>query len=87
MNNEIIEAYKAKMIVGKLYKNMEVTKIKVNDNGILFKVILNEPIKEKNYIGLFKYENSKYCFLLPLNKTELIVNIPSKYIKTNLTLY
>ena len=55
MNNEIIEAYKAKMIVGKLYKNMEVTKIKVNDNGILFKVILNEPIKEKNYIGLFKY--------------------------------
>ena len=82
MNNEVIEAYKAKMVVGVICKNMNVEFIELNDEGILLKVILNEVAKEKNSIGLFKYENIKYCFILPLNESELLVNIPSKYIKT-----
>tara|TARA_B100000886_G_C20398256_1_gene481408 strand:+ start:120 stop:374 length:255 start_codon:yes stop_codon:yes gene_type:complete len=82
MNSGIINAYKAKMVVGKLYKNMRVDFIEFNDNGILVKITLNEVAKEKNLIGLFKYENIKYCFVLPLNTLEILVNIPSKYIKT-----
>ena len=82
MNTDVIEAYKAKMVAGVIYKNMKIEFIELNDNGILLKVILNEVIKEKNSIGVFKYDNIKYCFLLPLDKSELLVNIPSKYIKT-----
>ena len=82
MNTDVIEAYKAKMVAGVIYKNMNIEFIELNDNGILLKVILNEVIKEKNSIGVFKYDNIKYCFLLPLDKSELLVNIPSKYIKT-----
>lgn len=82
MNTDVIEAYKAKMVAGIIYKNMKIEFIELNDNGILLKVILNEVIKEKNSIGVFKYDNIKYCFLLPLDKSELLVNIPSKYIKT-----
>ena len=59
MNSDIINAYKAKMVVGELYKNMRVDFIEFNDNGILVKITLNEVAKEKNSIGLFKYENIK----------------------------
>ena len=82
MNTDVIEAYKAKMVAGVIYKNMNIEFIELNDNGILLKVILNKINKEKNSIGVFKYDNIKYCFLLPLDKSELLVNIPSKYIKT-----
>tara|TARA_A100001035_G_scaffold262661_1_gene242591 strand:+ start:694 stop:948 length:255 start_codon:yes stop_codon:yes gene_type:complete len=82
MNTDVIEAYKAKMVAGVIYKNMKIEFIELNDNGILLKVILNKINKEKNSIGVFKYDNIKYCFLLPLDKSELLVNIPSKYIKT-----
>jgi hypothetical protein len=82
MNTEVVNAYRAKMVVGNLYKNMLVDFIEFNNNGILLKITLNEIITEKNTIGLFKYENIKYCFVLPLNKNEILVNIPSKYIKT-----
>ncbi len=46
MNSGIINAYKAKMVVGELYKNMRVDFIEFNDNGILVKITLNEVAKE-----------------------------------------
>ena len=59
MNTEVVNAYRAKMVVGNLYKNMLVDFIEINNNGILVKITLNEIITEKNTIGLFKYES--YC--------------------------
>ncbi len=82
MSSEIVNAYRAKMIVGNVYKDLTFTFIKLNDTGVILNVILKEIQTNRNVIGIFKYENIKYCFIIPFNKKEILVNIPSKYIKT-----
>lgn len=82
MSSDIVNAYRAKMVVGNVYKEFTFTFIELNTNGVILKFILKEIQKNRNIIGIFKYKNIKYCFVIPSNKKEFLVNIPSKYIKT-----
>ena len=82
MSSDIVNAYRAKMVVGNIYKDLNYTFIDLNYNGVLLKIILKEIQQNRNIIGIFKYQNIKYCFVIPINKKEILVNIPSKYIKT-----
>lgn len=82
MSSDIVNAYRAMMVVGNIYKELTVTFIKLDHNGVLLNIILKEIQQNKNIIGIFKYQNIKYCFIIPFNKKEILVNIPSKYIKT-----
>lgn len=82
MSSDIVNAYRAKMVVGNIYKDLTFTFNKLNHNGVLLNVILKEIQQKRNIIGIFKYQNIKYCFVIPFNKKEILVNIPSKYIKT-----
>ncbi len=82
MSSDIVNAYRAKMVVGNIYKDLTFTFVDLNHNGVILNVILKEIQKDRNIIGIFKYKNIKYCFVIPFNKKEILVNIPSKYIKT-----
>jgi hypothetical protein len=82
MSSDIVNAYRAKMVVGKIYKDITFRFKELNNNGVLLTVILKEIQSEQNIIGIIKYKNIKYCFVIPFNKKEFLVNIPSKYIKT-----
>ena len=77
MNQHIIQAFRAKMVVGKIYKTTKVKYLQQNVDGILLNVIFDNKIRDKNAIGIFKYDEIKYSFVLPIKGDQFIVNIPS----------
>ena len=53
MSSDIVNAYRAKMVVGNIYKDLTFTFIKLNHNGVLLNVVLKEIQQNRNIIGIF----------------------------------
>lgn len=84
MDNMVLKAFKAKMIVGPVHKTKQIpTFVRQDEFGVFLSLTINRvSIIGRNAVS-FLYENEKFWVLLPTIGSIFLVNIPPKYIKTN----